>query len=496
MSKLILRGTGSIFFAAAIILMVIAYQKSQSVPCVFPQDYNIAGVDVSGLSPEQAADMLNSTYSMSYTLRIGKQTIFILPEDLGYQLKSEEMVNKAAANCSQLTGWTGFWQYIWQKNVSFPVFEEIIFEEDAEKVREVLRELVEGRYQIPAGSAYPIPNTTQYFMPSDGSLVDTQAAVSQILGSYKTPSQREITLEIQPMPAKGPDLTQIEYQLKQIIQQEGYPGIVEVFVERISDGEKINFALTSGADIEPGIAFTAASTMKIPIMVSTFWRDDLPLSELKDGWIRYMIKLSENDPADRLMEALDPVRGPLLVSEDLQLLGYENTFIAGYFAFGSPLLDVYQTPANSRQDIHLKPDLYNQTTPADIGRLLADLAYCASGKQGNLGSPSGGNIQQAECQYMLDILAENKIGALIEAGVADGTRVAHKHGWSEEQDGLLHTVSDVAVVSGPENEYVITVFVYSHSQLFFENANYLVAKLSQAVFNGMNPHHQIEWQFD
>jgi len=496
MSKLIFRGTGIIFFVVAIIITVIAYQQSQSIPCVFPQDYHIAGVDVSGLLPEQAKAILDSTYSMSYTLRIGDQKLLIHPEDLGFQLKSEEMVNKAAASCYQMAGWTGFWQHIWQKKVSFPVAEEISFEEDVEKMSEVLRELVEGRYQIPAGSAYPIPNTTQYFMPPDGLLVDTQAVVSQILDSYATPNQREIILNVQPVPAKGPELVQIEYQLKQIIQQEGYPGIVEVFVERFSDGERINFAFSAGVDIEPEIAFTAASTMKIPIMVSTFWRDDLPLSELKDGWMRYMIKLSENDPADRLMEALDPVRGPLLVSEDLQLLGYENTFIAGYFAFGSPLLDAYQTPANTRQDIDLKPDLYNQTTPADIGRLLADMAYCASGKQGSLGSVSGGNIQQAECQYMLDLLAENKIGALIEAGVADGTRVAHKHGWSEEQDGLLHTVSDVAVVSGPENEYAITVFVYSYSQLFFENANYLVAKLSQAVFNGMNPHHQIEWQFD
>ena len=101
-----------------------------------------------------------------------------------------------------------------------------------------------------------------------------------------------------------------------------------------------------------------------------------------------------------------------------------------------------------------------------------------------------------ECQMMIDILSQNQIGALIEAGLPEGTQIAHKHGWSEEQDGLLHTVSDAAIVFGPEKDFVFTIFVYSSNQLLFDEANFLIAKLAQAAFNGLNPNNQIPWIFD
>ena len=54
----------------------------------------------------------------------------------------------------------------------------------------------------------------------------------------------------------------------------------------------------------------------------------------------------------------------------MQLLGLNNTFIAGYFYFRSPLLKLYETSANTRTDVNLDPDLYNQTTAEDIGSLF------------------------------------------------------------------------------------------------------------------------------
>ena len=162
-----------------------------------------------------------------------------------------------------------------------------------------------------------------------------------------------------------------------------------------------------------------------------------------------MIVYSENDPADRLMEQIDPIRGPLLVTNDMQSLGMENTFIGGYFYLGAPLLNLYQTPANQRSDININPDVYNQTTPEEIGKLLVMIYQCAKRSDSELINLSNGSITAEECNQIIEVLARNKMGALIEAGLPENTKIAHKHGWSQERDGLVHSFSDVGIVFGP-----------------------------------------------
>ena len=99
--------------------------------------------------------------------------------------------------------------------------------------------------------------------------------------------------------------------------------------------------------------------------------------------IQLMIERSENDPADRLMETvIDKNLGPLEVTKDMQALGLPSTFLAGYFYPGAPLLQRIQTPANQRTDIATGPDSYNQTTPVEMGQLLADLYFCAEDGEG------------------------------------------------------------------------------------------------------------------
>jgi hypothetical protein len=81
-----------------------------------------------------------------------------------------------------------------------------------------------------------------------------------------------------------------------------------------------------------------------------------------------MIEISENAPADDLLESVGGALAPLTLTENLNELGYKNTFLAGYFYNGAPLLKRYQTPANSRTDVNTNPDPYNQTTPAESHR--------------------------------------------------------------------------------------------------------------------------------
>jgi hypothetical protein len=95
---------------------------------------------------------------------------------------------------------------------------------------------------------------------------------------------------------------------------------------------------------------------------------------------------------------IDQNLGPLGVTDDMHQLGLVNTFLAGHFYIGAPLLRAYETPANQRLDVNTSPDLYNQTTTSDIGMLLADIYQCATTGGGALVAVYEGRITQTSAR--------------------------------------------------------------------------------------------------
>ena len=106
---------------------------------------------------------------------------------------------------------------------------------------------------------------------------------------------------------------------------------------------------------------------------------------------------------------------------------------------------------------------------------------------GALAAVFPGEITQSECQQMVSLLAANRIGVLIEAGVPSDAQVAHKHGWAVDvTDGVIHTMADAALVYSPGGDYVLVVFLYDPVQVVFDPVNLMVAQLSQAIYNYFN----------
>ena len=203
--------------------------------------------------------------------------------------------------------------------------------------------------------------------------------------------------------------------------------------------------------------------------------------------LKKMIVESGNDPADWVMErVIHPTTAPLEITEDMQALGLDNTFLAGEFGLGSPLLKVYKTPANQREDLFTDPDLYNQSTPSDMGMLLEDIYLCADNGQGPFKAIFGDEITQSECQTMIDYLSQNKMPSLLEAGVPDVSEVAHKHGWVTGFDGIMNTLGDAGIIFSPSGDYVLVIFLYHPVQLIWDNTSTLVGQLSAAVYNFYN----------
>jgi len=149
-------------------------------------------------------------------------------------------------------------------------------------------------------------------------------------------------------------------------------------------------------------------------------------------------------------------------------------------------LRVFKTPANQREDVDTDPDLYNQSTPSDIGMLLEDIYLCADNGQGTFKAVFGDEITQAECLVMIDYLSQNKMPSLLEAGVPDVTEVAHKHGWVTTNNGIMQTLGDAGIIFSPGGDYILVVFLYHPDQLIWNNASFLVGQLSGAVYNFYN----------
>jgi hypothetical protein len=484
---------GVLFILSSLTITIVEYNRYTSQPVIFPNGSTIAGLPVGGLNQDEAAARLSEFYHLPITLKIENSTLQVLPADLGFSIDAPALANDAASQINRIS----FWQYLWGKQKQAPVTLPLTASVDEDQMRAYLTREIMPRYAQPGSPVSPIPGTTNFQISADSTSLDLNAAVSTLRSALLDSTSRQAELFLTQVSASDAGLNILEAFLHHQMDWIGFDGLIEIYLESTSSGQKLHFASQNGQPVTPDIAFTGASTIKIPIMISVLRALEEPTPEQAVNLLERMIIFSENPPADALMSTyLDEIRGPLMVSEDLEALGMQNTFLAGYFYLGAPVLKLYQTPANTRTDVFLDPDVYNQTVASEVGLLLSSIHTCAEDGSGLLTQTFPGEISQAECQLMVDILSANKIGLLIEAGLPPDAAVAHKHGWVQELDGVLRSMSDVAIVFTPGEDYVLTIFVYDPIRLDFDKGNRLFARLSQTVYNFFNLDNQAYWWID
>jgi beta-lactamase class A len=408
-------------------------------------------------------------------------------EDLGFRMDVETMIAQADESLT-----LEYWDYLWNR---FPPAETIPLQAfvDDSRIHTFLQEEIAPRYDVSPIAARPIAASPDYTPGRTGAELDIDSAIQPIAAALRSLTSRSVTLSSKPVDPPAPSFQDLQTQLQQVLLTSTYirsrfTGLAEVAVVDVKSGRQFDFALQDGQGVTPGIAFTAASTMKIPVMVSVFRRTPDPMPDDVLTLLKNMIEASDNPSTDQAVQtAIDSVRGPLDVTADLQALGLKNTFWAGFFYDGAPLLDRFDTPANARSDLNTQPDIYNQTTPAEMAGLLAEIDRCALDGSGLLPKTFPSEITQSKCRKMVELLRGNTLPVLIMAGVPEGTQIGHKHGWVTGSDGYVHNYSDVAVVSTPGGDYVMAVYIYQPSQLLFDPVNIIVSNLSKTVYHFYNP---------
>ena len=488
----ILRGISIAILSIAIVLVIISLVGFSRQRNNYPPGMKIGGVSVGGVDPQTASQRVLQVYSSPIEIQYGEARIHVDPSVVGFELDLDSMI--AAADLARTGGsfWGGFWNYLWNREpnpVEIPLSASIV----ADRLIAHLQNEIAPRYDEPPIPAQPVPGGTTWLPGTPGRVLDIERAVRLIEDTLRSPTSRTVVLSFQRSTAARPTIQNLEILLQQNVTVSGFDGVLGLYLLDLQNGQEIHFAMDRGnlISVNPDVAFTASSTVKIPIMVSYFTKyGSAALDEQSSALILDMIRKSENPPADRLMERLDAFRGPLVVTDDMRKIGLENTFIAGFFCSPeSPcqLLQVITTPANSRNDVTTDPDVFNQTTTSDAGMLLADIYQCATTGGGALIAAFPDKINSQICQQMINYLTLDKIGVLIEAGVPEGTRVAHKHGWiSEPATLVIKNISDSAIVYTPGGNYVLVIYAYHPVQTVWDPVSSLFAQLSQTVYNFYN----------
>jgi len=466
-------------------IQLVGYSRQRSN---YPLGMTIAGVSVSGVDPQTASERVLQVYSKPVEIHYSGAVIHIDPTLTGFEIDIESML--AAADLARTSGsfWGGFWDYLWNRDptpVTIPLRSSI----SEERLRAYLQTEIAARYDHPAIPSQPIPGSVNFSTGQPGQELNIDRAVILIEDALHSPTNRIVSLSFQTTTPPRPTMQNLQILLQQTINLSGFDGVIGFYLLDLQTAQKIHFAFNNGQSIpvQPDVAFTASSTVKIPVLVSYFIQigsatpDEQSTKDILD-----MIRLSNNESADKVTERLDPVRGPLIVTENMKALGLENTFLAGFFKLNSPLLANIRTPANQRMDAFTDPDPYNQTTPSDIGMLLEDIYQCSQYGGGALVARFPNQINKEICQQMIKFLVQDKFGSLIQAGVPDGTLVAHKHGFVPDQFGVINNISDAAIVYTPGGDFILTIYAYHPIQTIWDKVNPLFAQLTKIVYNFFN----------
>ena len=490
-----MRASGSLSFLrffslglllAAVILATLQLVRFSRIRAFLPAGLIIAGVPVGGLDRTDATERLLEMYSSPVEVYYDDAVIQMDPNVIDFRLDLESMLAVADLERTQKQFWVDFWDYLWGRT-EFPSQIPLSASVSEARLRAFLTD-ISARYDQPPESPLPIPGSPEFQPGKSGTALDIDRSLPLVESALSSIDSRMVSLPIRQMDPTRPVFQNLEVLLKQTITGSGFDGLAGVYLQDLNNNQEIHFEYLDGEDLptNPDVAYTASSIIKVPIMVSAFRHLADDSDQESQKLLQDMIDLSGNEAADWLMDrVLDSERGPLIVSEDMETLGLESTYLAGYFSFGSPLLAVFETPANTRTDVFTDPDPYSQTTPSEIGMLLEDIYQCAQNGGSALVAAFPGEITRQECQEMNTLLLNNRLPVLLTAGLPEATPIAHKHGWVTV-NGVINTIGDAGIIYSPGGNYILVVFLYHPEQLVWDPASALVTELSRAVYNYYN----------
>ena len=457
-----------------IVVMLVFFYKLNDYRAYrnqIPQGVSLAGIPMGGKWEAEAVELLGEAVSQPVKLNYLNQSLLLYPQDVGFQLKADEMLEEVNRLKAETSFWPGFADYLTSDEPQ-PVDIPLQASYDEQQLKDFLVSIAEEHdhpLQEPNANA-----ATLAFVPGRPEQpLDIEASLPLVAGALNSAGVREVDLVVNlGPPPRVPGLWMMGQMIEGILAD--FPGFYSIYIKDLATGEEF-------AD-DADVAYAGMSILKIAIMMEAYRHLDGPPDVDTTKILTETMTLSGNFTANLLLRDTigdsDAYQGVRRLNQTMKLIGLANTFMAT--PYDEDVLPQHiSTPANQRTDVSTNPDPFMQTTPQDMGRLLEMIYQCADGG-GTLIAAYPDELTPDECQAMLEIMSENRIGELIEAGVPEGTPVAHKHGWVGDSHG------DAGIVFTPGGAYVLCVYLYHTGWLEWEVSSPLMARISEATYKYFN----------
>ncbi len=453
-----------------------------------PNDIRVAGVEVGGMQPAQAVREWERALAQPIVLYYENSPILLDPASIGFRPNSQTMLAEAlAARESEGSFWVRFFNHLTQQELQQSI-DVPLFADYQQNLLEQFLTDISRRYDRSSGQAGYDVQTLTTFAGESGRVLNIADSEQLIDAALRNPDNRTISLPIGNARTARPDIATLEelitdYLDSQNFIYDGQTTTASVFILDLESGEEVNLL--------GDVAYSAASTMKLGILIDYFRYLNTPPSQEEAWLLANSLLCSRNSSSNLLMQILgggtDIFNGIADVTETIQYLGARNSYISAPFveiegqfpgAIGAP-----ETSPN--QTYQTTSDPYNQTTAEDMGTLLSLIYDCATYGSGLITAYPDGEFTQTECRQMLELMSGNNLLRLLQGGIPENTRISHKNGWLDDM------VGDAGIVYSPNgHNYVISVYLWEQTDSGFQDFQRLwplVEGISRAAWNYFNP---------
>jgi hypothetical protein len=465
----------TVIVTSVVFLLYKVYQYG-SFRQYLPAGLTVAGVDVGGLSRNEAAALLTSRYlDAEVVLYHGDESVSISPtDDAEFTLDLETMLNQADFQRDQQDFWAGFWGFLWQRPIEVEMVELRATHNPATLQRTL--ETIGSSFDSPSQAPQPVPATLSFQYGEAGVRTDVAASMSDVIAALYRPTRREAHLTLRASGTERPDIAMLGNLIINHLENARFEGVASIFIVDLQSGQEVR--------IEAGQAMSGIDLIKLPIVLEAYRLLENAPTPSQTRLITGTLLTTEAEPAIGLLNMVagqeNPYLGAELTTASLWRLGLKNSFLAVPYGQAPRGQATYETPANGGANLLTTPDPGIQTTAEDLGTLLSMLYYCAETGGGGLRAAYSQEITQAECQQIISFMQQNDIGSLIEQGVPADTPVAHRHGWVGD------THADAGIIYSPGGDFVLVEILYQQDWLPWDRSSPLMADIARAAYNYFN----------
>ncbi len=466
------------FLITGVLFLLYQLYQYSTARANFPEGLEIASVEVSGLTRNEAEQLLTERYLLASVILYHRDVpIEIQPTQAEFTLDFAEMMSNAEDERREQDFWAGFWGYLWNRPIDVdPV--PIAFSLNQEALRTTIG-IVAQEFDSPAEPPKPNSANMTFEYGRRGIETNIDASIADVGAALLRPRDRVAHLVLEVTESENPEIALLNSLLTNSVQEfeSSSNGVASLFVVELDSGREVVY--------KPDVPMSGMDVLRVPLLVEAVrvLGEDIPFEQ--QTLLRQTATGIDPASSNQLLHILAgekaPLAGSRIFNAAMQNLGLKNTFISCPF---DPETEVgcerLQTEANLNNAGQVTPDVFRQTTAEDMGLLLTMLYDCAEADGGALRVVYRDDLSQAQCRYILDLLAENNIDSLIEEGVPSDMRVAHRHGWQTD------TYGDAGIVYTPNGDYVMVQFMHKPGWLAWEISSPLMADLSLATYNYFN----------